>query len=294
MMNLQVIEQNNERVLTTQQLADIYECDAAQIKLNFNRNKERFEEGKHYFKLEGDSLREFKASYQIDTNLRFAPVLYLWTKRGASRHSKMLGTDKAWDMFDALEENYFNPRPKQMTSADAMKMVLANPRTYAKMLMEFADVQEQNAQLISENIMLSNANEGLEQKNMALENSIARKDIEISDLQDKVALENFFQAGTDGLYTATSIASVYGWSAKRLNLWLKEKKIQYWTGDKKGGHYVLYASYAKRGLAAVIFKHCTDGEYRLSMRWTKAGIAFVYNLLRKNGFTPLMEVQYEL
>ena len=26
--------------------------------------------------------------------IKFAPKLYLWTKRGASRHCKMLGTDK--------------------------------------------------------------------------------------------------------------------------------------------------------------------------------------------------------
>jgi len=28
----------------------------------------------------------------------------------------MLGTDKAWDVFDQLEENYFNPKPHLNTS----------------------------------------------------------------------------------------------------------------------------------------------------------------------------------
>lgn len=32
----------------------------------------------------------------------------------------MLGTDRAWEMFDALEENYFNPRPKALTPAEQM------------------------------------------------------------------------------------------------------------------------------------------------------------------------------
>lgn len=41
-----------------------------------------------------------------------ASALYLWTRRGAARHSKMLGTDQAWDMFDSLEENYFNPKTR--------------------------------------------------------------------------------------------------------------------------------------------------------------------------------------
>lgn len=123
MNDLQVIEHNGERVLTTEQLAQAYECEPKQIKQNFNNNKSRFEEGKHYFKLDGDALRIFKDSLgrsKISTNLKFAPQLYLWTRRGASRHSKMLGTDKAWEMFDALEENYFNPRPKQLTPAEQM------------------------------------------------------------------------------------------------------------------------------------------------------------------------------
>lgn len=39
---------------------------------------------------------------------QFTSQLYLWTKRGASRHCKILETDMAWKQFDALEANYFN------------------------------------------------------------------------------------------------------------------------------------------------------------------------------------------
>ena len=62
-------------------------------------------------------LRVENIDLQISPKTR---CLYLWTRRGASRHSKMLGTDKAWEMFDALEENYFNPRPKALTPAEQM------------------------------------------------------------------------------------------------------------------------------------------------------------------------------
>ncbi|HFL3599592.1 TPA: ORF6N domain-containing protein [Clostridioides difficile] len=110
MNNLQVIERNNERVLTTQQLADVYETEIRNISNNFNNNKERFIEGKHYFCLQGDDLRAFKRdSYDI----RIAPnvnKLYLWTERGANRHCKILDTDKAWEQFDNLEESYFNKK----------------------------------------------------------------------------------------------------------------------------------------------------------------------------------------
>ncbi|MCC0700363.1 ORF6N domain-containing protein [Clostridioides sp. ZZV15-6383] len=110
MNNLQVIERNNERVLTTQQLADVYETEIRNISNNFNNNKERFIEGKHYFCLQGDDLRTFKRdSYDIG----IAPnvnKLYLWTERGANRHCKILDTDKAWEQFDNLEESYFNKK----------------------------------------------------------------------------------------------------------------------------------------------------------------------------------------
>ena len=106
------VEYHTERVLTTEQLAEAYGCETRQIKQNFNNNKEHFIECKHYYKVMGDDFRNFKASLggsKFSTTLKFTSVLYLWTRRGASRHSKMLGTDRAWDMFDKLEENYFNP-----------------------------------------------------------------------------------------------------------------------------------------------------------------------------------------
>lgn len=109
MNQMQIIELYNQRLLTTSQLAEFYEVSETQIKTNFNRNKEKFVQGKHYHLLEGEDLRDFK-NHVTNCNLvgKNASQLYLWTKRGASRHSKMLGTDKAWDMFDELEESYFN------------------------------------------------------------------------------------------------------------------------------------------------------------------------------------------
>ena len=72
---------------------------AAQTTLsdNFKNNEGHFEEGKHYFKLEGAELKDFKRhSENIGLPInKFASTLYLWTRQGASRHCKMLNTDKA-------------------------------------------------------------------------------------------------------------------------------------------------------------------------------------------------------
>ena len=67
-MNLTVLEKNNQRVLTTKQLAEVYETLKNNIVQNFKRNSERFIEGKHYYKLIGEELKEFK-SLMTDSHL---------------------------------------------------------------------------------------------------------------------------------------------------------------------------------------------------------------------------------
>ena len=145
MSDLIPVEYRAERVLTTEQLAQAYECGTDNIKRNFSNNKEHFEEGKHFFKLEGDELKDLRGK---NIHLQISPktrCLYLWTRRGASRHCKMLGTDKAWDMFDCLEENYFNPK-QTMTAAD---MFLQNAKLMKEQELQLAKLTEET-QLIKD------------------------------------------------------------------------------------------------------------------------------------------------
>ena len=110
------LEIKNQRILTTEQLAEIYETSIDNIKVNFNNHKSNFKEGKHYYLLKGQELREFKNQvnniYPVD---KHTSSLYLWTERGANRHCKILDTDKAWEQFDELEESYFTPQKNKPT-----------------------------------------------------------------------------------------------------------------------------------------------------------------------------------
>lgn len=115
MNELQQVKYDNQLILTTEQLAEFYETSTSAISDNFKNNESKFEEGKHYYLLKGMQLKEFKSqseNFRLPIN-KFASQLYLWTKRGASRHAKMLGTDRAWDVYDELEENYFSPKLQQ-------------------------------------------------------------------------------------------------------------------------------------------------------------------------------------
>ena len=129
MNELTVWEHNSIRVMTTEQLAEAYGCAPKQIQQNFNNNRVRFIAGKHFFVLEGQDLQTFRLQVE-NIELQISPKtrhLYLWTERGAARHSKMLGTERAWDVFEQLEDSYFkvakNMTPEEFLLYSAQRMV---------------------------------------------------------------------------------------------------------------------------------------------------------------------------
>lgn len=105
--NLPPIIWSDAKVITTELLAKLYDTDAVRIRQNFASNASRFTEGKHFHKVTGSALTDLRVALndsQISTRAR---SLILWTERGAARHAKMLETNKAWDVFESLEDHYF-------------------------------------------------------------------------------------------------------------------------------------------------------------------------------------------
>ena len=136
MNELKIIELKNERVLSTQQLADSYGTDNKSISYNFNHNKERYLEGKHYYLLQGEELKAFREIHDLPSNLN---KVYLWTERGAFLHAKSLNTDKAWEVYDSLVEHYFKTQAKAL------------PTTYKEALIQLVAQVEENEKLQLEN-----------------------------------------------------------------------------------------------------------------------------------------------
>lgn len=127
------ITYRGKRVVTTEFLANGYGATEKNISDNFLNNKSRFEEGKHYFKVVGEELRDLKNRPEIIGVVgKRAKSVVLWTDRGASRHAKMLETDLAWDYYEVLEEAYFRPR-ENMALPDTYEQALENLLSQVKM-----------------------------------------------------------------------------------------------------------------------------------------------------------------
>ena len=119
MNELTITEYRDIRVLTTQQIAEAYGTDSKTISYNFNHNKDRYTDGKHFILLVGDELRAFREIHDLPTS---TPKLYLWTEKGAFLHAKSLNTDKAWEVYDHLVDTYFNKK-KPMSTAEQIQIL---------------------------------------------------------------------------------------------------------------------------------------------------------------------------
>lgn len=142
-MKLQVQERRGKRVLTTQQLAEHYGTESKTLLKNFERNRERYTEGLHYFSLTGEDLRDFKRERQNDDSLKYVSVLYLWTERGALLLAKSINTDVAWEVYEYLVETYF--RFQQVVQAQQKQL----PQTYLEALKSLVEAEETRLQLES-------------------------------------------------------------------------------------------------------------------------------------------------
>lgn len=128
------IEYHGLPVLTTEQLAKALSSPdktvtVQNLSYNFKYNQARYIEGKHYFKVEGEELEILRTSF---SGLQISPKtrsLYLWTKRGCARHCKSVNTDTAWDVFEVLEDTYFNVekilKDKPLPSISNYKLAIA-------------------------------------------------------------------------------------------------------------------------------------------------------------------------
>lgn len=264
---------NEEVVITTKMLAEVYECEDGNITWNFNHNKDKFIEGKHYYKVEGEELKNLRVCFphlQISPKTR---TLYLWTKRGASRHCKMLGTDKAWDMFDVLEENYFNPKIPQISEKQQCILTIyeggENAVVASKRLTEI-EVEEATAPL-KETI------KELQPKSEAYDKWINSKiKYTVSDLAHCVIGLDADKAGGHQINTILVEYGVLYENPAWRNATPKQRQCML--------HYLIHKDYYGHGYAYKYVGEDNSSGYTKKycvLKWSPKGVDLIFNILEE-------------
>ncbi|WP_397537817.1 ORF6N domain-containing protein [Rummeliibacillus pycnus] len=183
MNHLQAIEQNNQRVLTTVQLAEAFETTSDKISYNFKYNESRYKEGKHFFLLTGEDLKDLKV-----TNREFqgsVSRLYLWTEKGAWLHAKSINSDKAWDAYESLVDDYYEIKEEKVIPLSKDQALVTVLRTTADLIEDTQSIKQEQHKIRRE---LSKINEKVEEQitldygeQRRLQKAVACKVYEIED-----------------------------------------------------------------------------------------------------------------
>lgn len=110
----------------------------------------------------------------------------------------------------------------------------------------------------------------------------------ISELEPKANyVDTILQSKS--LVLMTQIAKDYGMSARKMNQILNDLKVQY----KANGQWVLYSKYQNQGYVHSrtidIVRSNGMADVKMQTEWTQKGRLFLYELLKKEGYMPLIE-----
>lgn len=126
------------------------------------------------------------------------------------------------------------------------------------------------------------------EKAKALEERIAIQKQQIIEMKPKASYYDLVLNCKD-LVAISVIAKDYGWSAKRMNSYLKDKGVQF----RQGSIWLLYQKYAELGYTSTK-THSYNGKdgsvhTRPHTYWTQKGRLFIYSLLKTDGILPTIE-----
>ena len=125
------------------------------------------------------------------------------------------------------------------------------------------------------------------EKNKKLENSVAVKTQQISEMAPKA---NYYDVvlNCKDLVSMSTISKDYGWSAKKMNKYLHKKGVQF----KQGDIWLLYQKYSEKGYTSTKTHTYLDSEgqhTKVHTYWTQKGRLFIYDLLKKDRILPNIE-----
>lgn len=126
------------------------------------------------------------------------------------------------------------------------------------------------------------------QRNKQLTDTVAIQSQQIAELTPKASYYDVVLNCKD-LLSITEIAKDYGKSAKWLNNYLHDNKVQF----KQGNIWLLYQNHAEKGYTNTKTQtfNGNDGKVHTKVHtyWTQKGRLFIYDLLKRQGIVPIIE-----
>lgn len=229
-------------------------------------NQYREQEGNRKELQHYDFLKIVRDEFEEEINQGNISVVDYKDKKVESRPMFILNLSQSRQVL--VRESKF-VRKSVIAYIDQLENKLANqlPKDYPSALRALADKAEETQRL-------------------QLANKV--KDQQIAELKPKADyLDRILKS--KGLMNITQIAKDYGMSAYALNNILHSLKVQY----KQSEQWLLYSKYHSKGYThsetIPIIKSNGINDTKIHTKWTQKGRLFLYDLLKENGYLPIIE-----
>lgn len=106
--SIEKIEYKGQPVITQAQIDELHNRPEGTAKRNFNENRERFMEGKDYFKVPHEEWKNILSVRNSSSSGGYRGEMTLWTYFGYTMLVKSFQDDLAWKVQRQLSDNYFS------------------------------------------------------------------------------------------------------------------------------------------------------------------------------------------
>lgn len=224
---------------------------ARMCEYGFSEGMDYFTDAKNVIREDGRKMPQIQTDHIMTLDMAKHIAMIQRTAQGMAIRQKLIDLEK------------------KISESNLVVEALCNPEAVAKMLMKYFEEQRKNAELAAQNKELEEKNEYMAPR---------------ADYCDNVL------QSTSVLYTSTDIAKEYGWSAAKLNKILHELHVIM----KVGKNWHLYSVEDGKGYVEYketeYYDRFTGKTERSSyLYWTEFGKAYIYDRLKKIGFTPRSE-----
>lgn len=255
MSNLTIINQNNQFLVESREVAELIEKKHDNLLRDIRGYKKILEDSSNL-----KSQDFFIESTYINTQNKIQPC-YLLTKKGCDMVANKMTGEKGI-IFTAIYVTKFEEMEQELKEQQPKL-----PTTYKEALQQLLIEVEEKEQLQLESKM---------------------KDQVISELKPKADYTDTILK-SDSLVTITQIAKDYGMSGTEMNKLLHKLKVQY----KQSDQWLLYKehqgkSYTHSDTIEIIRSNGTIGS-KMTTKWTQKGRLFLHDLLKANNILPDIE-----
>ena len=162
--------------------------------------------------------------------------------------------DFLWNVADEIRKTGFYATPKKIDD------ILGDPDSFIEILKAYKELKQQ----------------------------VSVQTQQIAELQPKASYYDVVLACKD-LLPISQISKDYGWSARKMNKWLRNQGIQF----KQGHIWLLYQKYAEMGYTStrtsVYLGNDGANHSKVHTYWTQKGRLFIYQTMKSAGYLPLIE-----